>query len=284
MLTKTWNLGRIFGVDVKIHRTFGFLLAFLAISGVLKDGLLGALLSVGLTLVIFSVILLHEFGHIWAARFYGIQTKDIILSPIGGMARLKANPKKPSQEIIVAIAGPAINAILAGITAVGLHFIPSASLTPVGSLSLELGSWFLTVNLFLLAFNLIPALPMDGGRVLRAALAMKMGHLKATETAARVARWTALAMAIYGIFSGQFMLLILAFFVFLFSGFELFQARFLGGGNGGQNPIFSQAFKHATQGQTTRQSPMAGVVDQNGNPVMGDSQWNVKEVRWADKS
>ena len=281
MLTKTWNLGRLFGVDVKIHRTFGLLLAFLAISGIIKSGVAGAILSIGLTLVVFSVILLHEFGHIWAARFFGIQTKDIILSPIGGMARLKASPKKPSQEIIVALAGPAVNALLAGVTAAALHVVPAVQLTQGGALALELGGWFLTINLVLMAFNLIPALPMDGGRVLRAALAMKMGHLKATETAARVARWTALAMAIYGIFSGQFMLLVLAFFVFLFSGFELFQARFLNGGR--QNQIFQQAFRNATQGQARSQSPMAGVVDQNGNPVMGDAQWSVKEVRWADE-
>lgn len=279
MLTKTWNLGRIFGVDVKIHRTFGFLLAFLAISGVARNGIAGAILSVGLTLVVFAVILLHEFGHIWAARYFGIQTKDIILSPIGGMARLKASPKKPSQEIVVALAGPAVNAVLAGLTALALNFVPAVQLTQGGALALELGGWFLTINLVLLGFNLIPALPMDGGRVLRAGLSMKMGHLKATETAARVARWTALAMAVYGIASGQFMLLVLAFFVFLFSGFELFQARFLGGG---QNQIFQQAFQNATRGQAQSHSPMAGVVDQNGNPVTGDSQWSVKEVRWAD--
>lgn len=276
-MTKTRSLGKIFGVEVKVHGTFLLLLAFIAISGLLNGGLIQSLLSVTLAFVVFGIVVLHEFGHILAARKFGIPTKDVILSPLGGMARLQKLPANPYQEMVVAAAGPAVNLVLAGI---GLLIQPLVvSTSAAGAFFAALLGWFITINLVLIAFNLIPALPMDGGRILRAALTKKQGHLKATQTAARVARWSALAMAIYAVASGQLMLLIIAAFVFGMSWVEVMQAKMQAAQT---NPLY-QVFQHA---QRTQQRPSPSghtgqVVDQYGNPVDGPS-WSVRNVRWAD--
>ena len=279
-MTKTRSLGRILGVEVKIHGTFLLLLAFVAISGLLKGGLLQSGLSVTLSAVIFSVVVMHEFGHILAARRFGIKTKDVILSPLGGMARLEKLPDTPNQEIAVAAAGPAVNLVLAGLGFLAQPLFTGATLS--GQFLGALTGWFVTINLFLLGFNLIPALPMDGGRILRALLSKKMGHLKATQTAAKIARWTALLMALYAIYSAQFMLLFIAGFIFVMSWVELFQAKVRATQ---QNPAF-QVFQTFQQARNQAQeAPFSSqVIDQDGNPVSGSNQgWSVKNIKWADQ-
>lgn len=276
-MTKTRSLGKIFGVEVKVHGTFLLLLGFIAISGLLNGGLAQAIMSLALSVIVFGVVVLHEFGHILAARKFGIQTKDVILSPLGGMARLMKLPATPYQEVVVAAAGPAVNLVLAGMGLLLQPLIVPA--TAAGAFFSALTGWFITINLVLIAFNLIPALPMDGGRILRALLTKKQGHLKATQTAAKVARWSALGMAVYGVATGQLMLLIIAGFVFCMSWVELMQAKMR---TAQQNPLY-QVF---SQAQRTQSRPSAdyssGVVDQNGNPVDGPS-WNVRKVRWVDE-
>lgn len=278
----TRTLGKLFGVEVKIHGTFLIFLAFLAISGLLRGGLFQALVGLGLSAIVFSIIVAHEFGHIFAARKFGIRTHDVLLTPIGGMARLEGMPTKPSQEIAVAVAGPAVNLVLAGAGYLALPFITTASMP--GLLLSALAGWFITVNLVLLGFNLIPALPMDGGRVLRAALSKKMGRVKATQTAAKVARWSALAMAVYAVATGQLTLLFIAGFVFVTSWMEVVQAQVQAAQ---QNPAFQvfRAFQSQSRqpGPQAQDAPYSRVVDQNGHPV-GEAQWNVRNVRWADPS
>lgn len=280
---KTRTLGKLFGVEVKIHGTFLILLAFLALSGLLNGGPWQAVLSLGLSVIVFSIVVAHEFGHILAARKFGFKTRDVILSPIGGMARLEGLPSKPHQEMIVAAAGPAVNLVLAGL---GYLVQPLFAFnTPAGILLSALTGWFVAINVALLLFNLIPALPMDGGRILRAALSKRMGRVRATEIAAKVARWSALLMAGYAIFSGHLMLLIIAGFVYFASWMEVVQAKVQATQ---QNPIF-QIFQ-ATQGRgfpagaAPRQEPYSGrVVDQNGRPVSDeDSHWRVRNVRWVE--
>lgn len=280
---KTRSLGKIFGVEVKLHGTFLILLAFTAVSGLLQGGLVQALLSLALAVIIFGVVVCHEFGHILAARKYGIKTKDVILSPIGGMARLQGMPGTPKQEMVVAAAGPAVNLVLAGLGFL-LLAIPGLSFTTTASAFVaSLLSWFITINLVLLGFNLIPALPMDGGRILRALLTKKYGYLKATQKAAKVARWSAGLMAVYAVFTGQFMLLLIAGFVFAMSWMELWQAKVA---QAQRDPIFrfAQAFGKAPRGGASSQ-PSGGysqVVDQDGNPVNSPSDgWRVKNVRWV---
>lgn len=280
-MLKTRSLGKMFGVDVKLHGTFLLLLAFVAISGLFKGGVAQAILSLALSVIIFGVVVLHEFGHILAARRFGIKTRDVILSPLGGMARLERLPSTPAQEIAVALAGPAVNLVLAGLGALVLYSKVMIAAGAIGGFLAALTGWFITINLVLLAFNLIPALPMDGGRVLRAALTKKYGHLKATQKAAKVARWTALLMALYAVYSGQFILLLIAGFVFVMSGMELLQAKFR---QTQQNPAFQvfQAYQAAQQQSQAGPSASAysQVVDQDGNPVTG----RVRNIRWVDEA
>lgn len=279
-MMKTRTLGTLFGVEIKIHGTFLILLAFLALSGFLNGGPWQAALTLGLSVIVFSIVVAHEFGHILAARRFGFKTRDVILSPIGGMARLEGVPSKPHQEMIVAAAGPAVNLVLAGL---GLLVQPLAFSS--GVLTGALLGWFVTINLALLVFNLIPALPMDGGRILRAALSTRLGRVRATEIAAKVARWSALFMALYAIYSGHLMLLLIAGFVYVTSWMEVVQAKVHATQ---QNPIF-QIFQ-ATQGRgfPGESGPRQGaysarVVDQNGQPVgQEDSQWRVRGVRWVE--
>lgn len=279
-MMKTRSLGKLFGVDVKIHGTFLLLLAFIAISGLLQGGLFQALLAVALSGVVFSVVVMHEFGHILAARKYGIPTKDVILSPIGGVARLQGLPSNPNAEIAIAAAGPAVNLVLAALGFLVMQ-VPLWAQAQGGVLFFAaLLDWFVTINLVLLVFNLIPAIPMDGGRILRAVLSKRQGHLKATQTAAKVARWSALAMAIYAVYAGHFMLLIIAGFIFVMSWVEVMQAKVR---QSQVNPLL-QVFRTMQSAGQARSTPYSGVVDQDGNPVStGGSQWKVTNVRWADR-
>lgn len=279
-MLKTRSLGKIFGVEVKMHGTFLLLLAFVAISGLMQGGLFQALLSVALSVVIFSVVVMHEFGHIMAARRYGVRTKDVILSPLGGVARLQGMPPNPNAEIVVAAAGPAVNLALAGLGALLLQVSAVAHPVTMGAAFFAaLVGWFVTINLVLLGFNLIPAIPMDGGRILRALLSKKQGHLKATQTASKVARWCALGMAIYAIYSGQFILLMIAGFVFVMSWVEVMQANVR---QAQQNP-FVHLFRGAQRPSGPATGGYARVVDQDGNPVTGGDSWRVTNVRWSDR-
>jgi Zn-dependent protease len=217
----SWNLARVRGTDVKIHVTFVALLAWIALDGLASGGLASAFGSVTFIILLFGCVLLHEFGHVTAARVFGIRTPDITLYPIGGVARLERMPEKPVQELIVALAGPAVNVVIAG----GLFLLLGAGVGLGGIKSLgDPGAALLArlaaVNIFLVVFNLIPAFPMDGGRVLRAVLALRMGFLPATRNAAKVGRALAIVFGIYGLFSSP-MLVFIAVFVYLAAGKEL---------------------------------------------------------------
>jgi Zn-dependent protease len=208
---KLFTLG---GTAVRMHLTFLLLLAWIAAvqwtRGTPQDAISGVLFII----VLFGCVVLHEFGHIWAARRYGIRTPDVTLLPIGGVARMERMPEKPSQEIAVALAGPAVNALIALvlIAVLGLRFDPE----PVSLAALQ--STFLAqvaiANVVLLVFNLIPAFPMDGGRVLRALLAMWLGYTRGTQVAARIGQVLAVVFAILG-FMGNPLLVLIAIFIFL---------------------------------------------------------------------
>jgi Zn-dependent protease len=215
------KVGRLAGIDVYIHLTFLLLLAFLAVSYYLpRRSVDDAVRGVVFVLAVFGVVLLHELGHALAARRYGIATRDITLLPIGGVARLGRIPDKPGQELVVALAGPLVNVVIAaglfaGITATG-GFSPLEEFARDGT---GLGGTFaermFLVNVWLVAFNMIPAFPMDGGRVLRALLAMATDYAQATNVAALVGQGIALLFAAAGLFGGNPMLLFVALFVWL---------------------------------------------------------------------
>jgi Zn-dependent protease len=217
----SWRIARIAGIDVHVHATFLLLLGWVGLSSYQRTrSPAGALAGVGFVLLIFLVVLLHEYGHALAARRYGIPTRDITLLPIGGVARLERMPKEPRQELVVALAGPAVNVVLALVLWIGLRALGTPDpIAPADDrfLSRTLAERLLSVNVWLAGFNLIPAFPMDGGRVLRAVLAMRSGnHARATAQAARVGRFFALIFGLVGLFVVRNpMLVFVALFVWL---------------------------------------------------------------------
>ena len=206
-----WSLriGRIAGTDIKVHITFLLLLGFFLVAG----GAAAALLL----LAVFLCVLLHEFGHIAMARRFGVRTPDVILLPIGGVARLERMPEEPRQEFLIALAGPLVTLGLA----VVFYVILASRGTPpalVGEL-FQAGSTpvdeLYRINVLLLLFNLLPAFPMDGGRVLRALLAARLGLARATRIAASVGQMMAFALGFWALSQGLILLLLVAFFVFV---------------------------------------------------------------------
>ena len=211
-----WKLGTFAGIDVYVHATFLLLLGWVGYSYWLErqqwsDVLVGILFI----LALFACVVLHEYGHALTARRYGIKTRDITLYPIGGVARLERMPDKPIEELWVAIAGPAVNVLIAALLFVYLFL--TNGLVPLTSLSVASGSFaerLMMVNIWLVLFNLIPAFPMDGGRVLRALLAMRMDYVRATQIAANIGQGLAFLFGFIGLFSNPFLLFI-AFFVWI---------------------------------------------------------------------
>ena len=199
----SWRIGRFAGIGVYIHTTFLLLLGWIGVSYLLQGyTLLAALSSIGFMLALFACIVLHEFGHALAAKRFGIKTRDITLLPIGGVARLERIPDNPVHELWVALAGPAVNVIIGGVLLVWL--LLSRTLQPLNALSVTAGPFLerlLMVNVFLVGFNMIPAFPMDGGRVLRALLAMRLEYTRATQVAASIGQGLAFVLGFVGLFA-----------------------------------------------------------------------------------
>ncbi|MBR0672741.1 site-2 protease family protein [Roseomonas soli] len=211
----SFPIGTVRGTVIRIHVTFFLLLAWIGASHATRGGLPDALAGIAFISLVFGCVVLHELGHAAAAARYGIATPDITLLPIGGMARLDHIPEEPWREIAIAIAGPAVNVAICLVLAAVLGGIPPAQegLTVEDPRAGFLPRLF-WVNAFLVLFNLIPAFPMDGGRVLRAALALRMGHREATRTAARIGQGVAFALGMLGLF-GAPLLIFIALFVYL---------------------------------------------------------------------
>lgn len=209
----SWRLARLAGIDVYVHSTFLILLAWVALSHYLESRSVAAMMA-GLlfVLTLFGVIVLHELGHALTARRFGIRTRDITLLPIGGVARLERIPDDPRQELLVALAGPAVNVVIAAALFALLQL--TSGLEPLGALSVTQGSFaerVMIVNVFLAAFNLLPAFPMDGGRALRAILAMRMDYVRATQMAANIGQGMALLFGFVGLFWNPFLLFVALF-------------------------------------------------------------------------
>jgi Zn-dependent protease/predicted transcriptional regulator len=213
MMKWSWKLGRLWGVDVYVHATFGLLMAFVLLSrGMAGGGLAAGVSGLLFLTLLFTSVLFHEFGHSLAARRYGIRTRHITLLPIGGVAELERMPEKPRQELVVALAGPAVNVAIAAVLAAGA--LLGGGLTTDG-----LVGRLLTANVFLVLFNLLPAFPMDGGRVLRALLASRIDYVRATKYAAVTGQAMAALFGVVGLF-GNPLLLFVALFVWLGASHE----------------------------------------------------------------
>jgi stage IV sporulation protein FB len=210
-----YTIGRIAGTEVKVHLTFVLFLGWWALSGYQEGGPSGAVTAALLLLALFACILLHEFGHILMARRFGVRTPDVILLPIGGVARLERIPEEPRQELLIALAGPAVTAALALIFYLLLRLTGgNAEVDQLNPLAPFLNQLLVT-NVWLLLFNMIPAFPMDGGRVLRALLSSRMGLVRGTRVAASLGQVLAIAGGLYAITNGPPLLVLIAFFVFL---------------------------------------------------------------------
>lgn len=212
----SFKLGKLFGIDVYLHFTFLLLLVFLGSSfWQSTQSFPAAVQGLLFVLALFGCVVLHEVGHALMARRYGIQTRDITLLPIGGIARLEKMPEKPIQELWVALAGPAVNLVIAFILWFGL-VVTGSMTTGMGVSATGHSFWqsLLILNLILVVFNLLPAFPMDGGRVLRALLAMRLGRRRATGIAANVGQVMAILFGIVGFFYNPFLIFI-GIFVYL---------------------------------------------------------------------
>ena len=211
-----WKVGTFAGIDVFVHATFLILIGWMGYSYWLQYGTIAKVAEgILFILALFLCVVLHEYGHALTARKYGIKTRDITLYPIGGVARLERMPDKPIEELWVALMGPAVNVVIAAVLFAYLFL--TNSLVPVNELTVASGSFLvrlMAVNISLVLFNLIPAFPMDGGRVLRALLAMRMEYVRATQVAANIGQGMAFLFGFIGLFSNPFLLFI-AFFVWI---------------------------------------------------------------------
>jgi Zn-dependent protease len=221
----SWKIGKLFGIGIYVHWSFLLLPILVLLDpglGQIAAFLGGKLVVMALVLAVFRCVVLHEFGHVLAARAFGIGTRSVTLYPIGGVARLERMTEKPGEEILIALAGPAVNVAIAILLGLGLlpvlMLAPHLLETPVFRFLFTL----MFLNGMLVAFNLIPAFPMDGGRVFRALLAMPLGRLQAT----RIAAWLTTMIALVGLFVGLTrgelnLLPIISVFIFLMAQMEL---------------------------------------------------------------
>ena len=224
----SWRIGRAFGIDIFIHWTFLLLLGYIAYMGWGNEGGPGPLHTAVLLVLLFTCVVLHELGHALMARRFGVGTRDITLYPIGGVARLERMPENPWEELCIAVAGPAVNVVIAAILLIPILLLPGVrlgdALVQVGRESYLID--LLRVNVTLVLFNSLPAFPMDGGRVLRALLILPLGRLNATRVAATVGAAFAFLFVLAGVsLEGLRMLIILGLFVFMAGQQELAYVR-----------------------------------------------------------
>ena len=216
------TIGSIAGTAIRLHITFLLFLAWIFVASYASGGAAGGLVrSLAFMLLLFACVVAHEFGHIFMARRFGVTTPTVTLLPIGGVAQLERIPEKPWEEFLVAIAGPAVNVVIAAVLVAVLRRLArhrqicrAWSNRPIGMLDR-----LAVVNVFLVLFNMIPAFPMDGGRVLRAVLASRLGYVRATEIAATIGQWVAFGLGFLGLF-GNPLLIFIAIFVYLAAASE----------------------------------------------------------------
>ena len=214
-----WTIGRVAGIDIQVHATFLLLLLWVAFTEYQRVGTgAAAIKGVVFMLAVFGSVVLHEYGHALTAAHFGVRTRAILLLPIGGVSQLEEIPRNPRQELAIAIAGPLVTIGLV----IVLYIVLRVTGTPAGpaqALSGTGGSFvarLMWINVVLAVFNLFPAFPLDGGRVLRALIAMRTDYVRATEIAARVGQGFALLFGLYGLFvSGNVLLVLVAFFIWV---------------------------------------------------------------------
>jgi Zn-dependent protease/CBS domain-containing protein len=229
-----WSIpvATIAGTVVRVHMTFLLFLVWIGGSYWRLGGREGAIEGVLFIVLLFACVLAHEFGHIFAARRYGIRTPDVTLWPIGGVASLERIPDKPSEELVVALAGPAVNVVIALVLILFLGTsLDGAAAVEIENPRASILARLAAANIFLVVFNMIPAFPMDGGRVLRALIAMRRSHAEATRIAARIGQVAAFGFALVGLFTNP-MLIVIGLFVYLAATAETQHVAFRDGTKG----------------------------------------------------
>ena len=219
------TIGSIAGTAVRVHATFLLFLAWIGLSAFSRGGGDAAKQNLIFIVALFGCVLLHEFGHIFMARRFGIKTPEVTLLPIGGVASLERMPEEPRQELAVALAGPTVNLVIALALLLFAGAAMPEDMAKIDDAKISLASRLLSANIFLALFNMIPAFPMDGGRVLHALLAMRLGPKRAIDIAARVGQGLAFVLGFLGLF-GNPMLIFIAIFVYVAAAGEARQSVF----------------------------------------------------------
>jgi len=232
LLRGSLTIARIAGIPIRVHWTFALLLAWIFATGAMQNRtLIDGASAAMFVIAIFVCVVLHELGHALAARRFGVGTRDITLLPIGGVAMLERMPEKPWQELVIAVAGPLVNVVIAAALFTGLMWKDGMDaflrMDQPGHYTTNFVASLAAVNLWLVVFNMIPAFPMDGGRVLRAIMASFLGHERATQGAAIVGKIVAVLMAIAGLMISP-MLILIALFVWIGAGGEAAAVRMRG--------------------------------------------------------
>jgi Zn-dependent protease/CBS domain-containing protein len=269
------NIGTIAGTAVRVHITFLLFLVWIFVADYASGGPDEAWTGLLFMVLLFACVLAHEFGHIFTARAFGVNTPDVTLLPIGGVARLERIPEEPRQEFLIAIAGPAVNVVIAfALVVLAGAQLDAGALGSVDNARISMIDRLAIVNLFLAVFNMIPAFPMDGGRVLRALLASRMGHTRATEVAATVGQGVAFLLGFIGLFWNP-MLIFIAVFVYLAASSEahMVAMRAMAHGVPVTNAMMTQLVKLTPQAH----------VDEAVQALLRTSQSEFPVVDGADK-
>ena len=268
------NIGKVAGTIVRVHITFLLFLAWIFAASYASNGAASAWDSVLFMVLLFLCVLLHEFGHIFTARAFGVSTPYVTLLPIGGVAQLERIPEEPWEEFLIAIAGPLVNVVITAVLVLfGAHLTPTAA-GAVGDTHIAMIDRLAVVNLFLALFNLIPAFPMDGGRVLRALLASRFGYVRATELAASIGQFVAFALGFIGLLYNP-ILIFIAIFVYLAAASEAHMVALRAVSRG--VPV-----SHAMMTQLARLTPEAH-IDEAVQTLLQTSQGEFPVVDGAGK-
>lgn len=221
MFASSYQIGRVFGVPIRVHVTLIILLPVLALQ--IEHAMGFDSFGWGLVAVVafFACVAMHELGHTLIAMQRGCRTREIILLPIGGLAQLECMPRNPRDELHVAAAGPLVSFALAGASWLLASFLMRLGMVRPAVVASMLGS----VNFTLAIFNLLPSFPMDGGRIFRAWLTPKIGRLLATRIAAKLGRFLAILFGVYGLYTGNFILILIALFIYQAAGAEYRMVR-----------------------------------------------------------
>ncbi len=230
-MNSSFKFMSIRGIDLRIHLTFPLILIWAAFQygAAAGNATTGAIFGVVVILLLFVLVTLHELGHSFAAQYYGVPVKQIVLLPIGGLAQMAQIPENPKQEFVISVAGPAVNVVMAVLMGAMILVFNIPLTAPFTGISLTFAvifSYIFYYNIMLALFNLLPAFPMDGGRIFRALLAMKLSYTTATLIAGNVGRALAVAMGLYGLLNGGIFLMLIALFIFSGASQEMMMVQF----------------------------------------------------------